>query len=101
MTIKRQNNSMSNKNIPFFLPFLKKEQLTADTYSFYFRRTGEERDFTPWQYFEMKLDIKNPDERGDTRVFTISSSPTEVGIFTITTRIIQSSFKFRLNELKP
>ena len=101
MTIKRQNNSMSNKNIPFFLPFLKKEQLTADTYSFYFRRTGEERDFTPGQYFEMKLDIKNPDERGDTRVFTISSSPTEVGIFTITTRIIQSSFKFRLNELKP
>jgi ferredoxin-NADP reductase len=49
---------------------------------------------------EIKLDIKSPDERGDSRVFTISSSPTEQEFYTVTTRIIQSSFKLRLNELK-
>lgn len=86
---------------PFFLPFLKKEQLTSDCYSFYFKRTGDERDFVPGQYFEMKLDIKNPDERGDTRVFTVASSPTEQEYFMFTTCIIQSSFKLRLSQLLP
>lgn len=85
----------------FYLPFLKKEQLTADTFSFYFKRTGEERDFVAGQYFEIKLDIESLDERGDTRVFTICSSPTEKEYFMITTRAIQSSFKFMLKSLKP
>lgn len=84
----------------FFLSFLKKEKLTSDCYSFYFKRTFEAPGFTPGQYFEIKLDIKDPDERGDTRVFTISSSPTEKEYYTITTRIIQSSFKLRLNKLR-
>lgn len=86
---------------PFFLPFLKKEQLTKDTYTFYFKRTEDSRDFTPGQYFEIKLDIKDVDERGDSRVFTISSSPTDREFYTITTRIIQSSFKLRLGSLEP
>lgn len=90
-----------NNDKPFFLPFVKKEQLTSDCYTFYFKRTGEERDFVPGQYYEMKLDIKNPDERGDVHVFTISSSPTDKEFITITTRIIQSTFKLRLSELQP
>ncbi len=92
---------MSDNETPFFLPFVKKEKLTKDTYTFFFKRTGEERDFVPGQYYEMKLDIKNPDERGDAHVFTISSSPTDKEFITITTRIIKSTFKLRLNELKP
>lgn len=88
------------KDKPFFLQFDKKEKLTSDCYSFYFRRNGTEHEFTPGQYFEIKLDIKNTDERGDARVFTISSSPTGHEFYTITTRIIQSSFKLRLNDLK-
>lgn len=92
---------MSDNETPFFLPFDHKEQLTKDTYTFYFKRNGQERDFVPGQYYEIKLDIKNPDERGDSRVFTISSSPTNTEFITITTRIIQSSFKMRLNELQP
>lgn len=92
------NIAVDNES-PFFLPFVKKEQLTKDTYSFYFKRTGEERDFIPGQYYEMKLEIPNPDERGDSRVFTISSSPTEKEYIIITTRIIQSSFKLALNSL--
>lgn len=90
---------MSDHETPFYLPLIKKEQLTTDTYSFYFERVGEERDFVPGQYFEMKLDIQNPDERGDSRVFTVASSPTEQEYFMFTTRIIQSSFKLRLNEV--
>ena len=92
---------MSDNETPFYLPFVKKEQLTKDTYTFYFKRTGEERDFIPGQYFEIKLDIKDADERGNSRVFTISSSPTDLEYFTITTRIIQSSFKMALNNLEP
>lgn len=86
---------------PFLIPFIKKEQLAKDCYTFYFKRTEGSRDFTAGQYFELKLDIKNPDERGDSRVFTISSSPMDREFYTITTRIIQSSFKHRLAELKP
>lgn len=94
------NSIMADNEIPFYLPLLKKEQLTKDTFTFFFKRTGDERDFVPGQYYEMKLDINNPDERGDSRVFTISSSPTDREFITITTRIIQSSFKLRLNEVK-
>lgn len=85
---------------PFFLPFIKKEQLNIDTFTFCFKRKGEERNFIPGQYYEMKLPHKNMDERGDSRVFTISSSPTNREFITITTRIIQSSFKLKLNSLK-
>jgi ferredoxin-NADP reductase len=48
----------------------------------------------------MKLPHKDLDERGDSRVFTISSSPTNREYITITTRIIQSSFKHTLANLK-
>lgn len=86
---------------PFFLEFLKKDKLTSDCYTFYFKRTPESPEFTPGQYFEMKLNIKNPDERGDAHVFTLSSSPTDREFYTITTRIIQSTFKLRLAEIQP
>lgn len=85
----------------FFLPFVKKEQLTRDAFTFYFKRNGTEHSFTPGQYYEITLDINNADERGNARVFTISSSPTNQEYITITTRIIQSSFKMKLNELQP
>lgn len=86
---------------PFVLPFVKKEQLTSDAFTFFFERNGNERDFVPGQTYEMKLPHKNMDERGDSRVFTISSSPTDKDFITITTRIIQSTFKLELNNLKP
>ena len=90
-----------NEDKPFFLEFIKKDKLTIDCYTFYFKRTGEERDFLPGQYYEMKLPHQSMDERGDSRVFTISSSPTDKEFITITTRIIQSTFKLRFNTLKP
>lgn len=92
---------MTKTSSPFFLPFEKKERLTHDAWTFYFRRNGNEREFRPGQYFEIKLEISDIDERGDTRVFTISSSPTNKEFFTITTRILQSSFKNTLAQLTP
>ncbi len=91
---------MVDNETPFKLPFLKKEKLTKDTYSFYFERTEDVPDFVPGQYFEIRLSIKNPDDRGDTRVFTCCSSPTEKKYLMITTRVIKSSFKTSLDKLK-
>lgn len=81
----------------YYLTFIKKEKVSKDAYSFYFTRAF---DFLPGQYIRMTLDIENPDERGMPRSFTISSSPLEDYI-TITTRIIQSSFKKKLESLIP
>ena len=79
--------------------FVKKEKLTADTNTFYFKRPAD-FDYNPGQYMKLILKIKNPDERGNFRYFTISSSPTEKEYLTITTRIIKSSFKKTLAGLK-
>lgn len=87
----------------FDLTFVKKEKLTKDTYTFYFDRVKrgfeEEIDFLAGQYFRITIPINNPDERGSSRFFTISSSPTEIKFLTITTRIIKSSFKLKLNSI--
>lgn len=91
---------MAESDKPFKIPFLKKEQLTPDTFSFYFKRSDKTPDFTAGQYFEIKLKIKNPDERGDAHVFTCASSPTEKDYYMITTRIIESTFKKTLAKLK-
>ena len=103
---------MKNISIKFESQFIKKEKLSKDVYSFYFDRVRVERgsgkrsyaedfDFIFGQYVRLTLQIDSPDERGTSRYFTISSSPTDLSYFTITTRIIKSSFKMRLNSLKP
>ncbi|MBI2621922.1 MAG: FAD-dependent oxidoreductase [Candidatus Levybacteria bacterium] len=96
----------------FELEFLKKEKMARNTYSFYFDRVHVKRglgkrgfagyfNFKPGQYIKIYLPISNPDERGTSRYFTISSSPTDKDFLTITTRIIRSSFKLTLNSLRP
>ncbi len=93
------------KAAKFELTFLRKEKLSKDVYSFYFNRVKRGSvgyfDFIPGQYLKLYLPIENPDTRGSSRYFTISSSPTDKDFITITTRIIKSSFKMRLNSLKP
>ena len=85
----------------FALPFLRKEQLTADTYSFYFDRTAHPFEYLPGQYIRMILMHENPDERGTSRFFTMASPPTEHEELMITTRVVQSSFKKALLGLLP
>ena len=83
-----------------YLPFLKKEKVANNTYTFYFDSSKQNLTFLPGQYMRVILDIENPDNRGNSRFFTISSSPLDKKYITITTRIIQSSFKKRLADLR-
>jgi ferredoxin-NADP reductase len=84
----------------FFLPFVKKKKLTNDTYSFYFDRSKSDFDFLPGQYIRLVLPHDEPDERGTSRFFTISSAPFEKKILTITTKLPQSTFKRTLSALQ-
>lgn len=90
-----------NKAQKFELTFIKKEKISLDTYSFYFDRKNLNFNFLPGQYIKIFLDIEKPDDRGTSRYFTISSSPSEKEFLAITTRIVKSSFKLKLNSLAP
>lgn len=83
----------------FSLPFVKKQQLTNDVYSFYFDRSAFAFDFLPGQYVQMRLTHPSPDVRGTTRYFTISSSPKEKHLM-VTTKMVQSTFKETLHGLE-
>src|SRR3989344_2939284 len=85
----------------FTLPFVKKEQVAKDAFSFYYDRTKEAIDFLPGQYLRMFLDVQQPDERGTHKMFSIASSPLEKDHVMITTRILRSTFKKTLVELTP
>ncbi|PIT88905.1 MAG: hypothetical protein COU27_03445 [Candidatus Levybacteria bacterium CG10_big_fil_rev_8_21_14_0_10_36_7] len=82
----------------FTSKFIKKEKKGKNTYSFHFKKPNK-FEFVAGQYLKMKLDINNSDSRGNSRYFTVSSSPTEKDLV-ITTRIIKSSFKKKLMTLK-
>lgn len=92
---------MDNKPQKLELPFRKIEQVAKDTYSFYFLTQSTGFTFLPGQYMRMILPHENADERGTSRYFSISSSPSKTDFITITTRIIRSSFKKALFNLTP
>lgn len=81
------------------LPFLKKEQVAKDTCSFFFDRKGVAYDFLPGQYNRVTLPITATDGRGNSRFFTVSSSPLEKDYLTITTKQGPSDFKKALFNL--
>jgi ferredoxin-NADP reductase len=84
----------------FTLPFLYREQVAKNTYSFYFDRTTTNFDFLPGQYIRMSLPHNDVDDRGTTRFFTIASSPHEQDYLMFIIKIIESSFKRALFHLK-
>jgi len=88
------------KGRSFVLPFIKKEKVAKDTYSFYFDRSGFSFDFLPGQYLRLTLPHAS-DERGTSRYFTIASSPHEKKHVMFTIRIYESSFKKTLYKLQP
>jgi ferredoxin-NADP reductase len=73
--------------------------------SFFFRPT-KPFTYTAGQFIELHIDHNNPDNRGQKRWFTLSSSPTDE-LLSITTRIIpksvgkRSTFKNALRKLQP
>ncbi len=79
---------------------LKERRLEAKgVISFVFDLGGQPFEYRPGQYVFCELDTLNfPDERGNRRHFTISSSPTEKGIVMFTTKIRGSGFKETLQH---
>jgi ferredoxin-NADP reductase len=72
---------------------------TADVMSFIFDLGGQQLEYRPGQILHYELDaLAFPDERGNRRHFTISSSPTEEGIVMFTTRMRGSGFKETLRR---
>lgn len=83
----------------FILKLLRKEKASRlDCYSFYFQRP-DDFEFLPGQYLKWTIKKELSDERGNSRFFTISSSPTEKDHLLLTTRIIQSEFKKELLKM--
>lgn len=84
----------------FTLPFLRKEQIARDIFSFYFDRSVDPAYiFYPGQYNRVILPHESPDMRGQSRNFSIASSPNNKKEIMITTRISESSFKRALFSL--
>lgn len=82
------------------LTLVKKNDEAKSTKSFYFE-TSEEFIYEAGQYIYITLPkLRYEDSRGDTRHFTISSSPTEGNLIRITTRMREESgYKKTLDEL--
>lgn len=82
--------------------FEHKEEVAKNIYSLWFRPEKPVR-YTAGQFTELHLPLSEPDERGDKRWFTLSSSPTEE-LLAITTRLDPhrpSAFKQHLFSLAP
>jgi len=80
--------------------YLKERRFeTAEVMSFIFDLGGQPFGYRPGQFTFFELDrLDFPDERGNRRHFTISSSPTEKGIVMFTTRMRGSGFKETLRN---
>jgi len=81
---------MATVSKEFHLSFFKKEKVAEETYSFYFGSAKQSFSFLPGQYVRMTLDIKSPDNRGNSRSFTIASSPLQKGHIMITTKVVEN-----------
>jgi ferredoxin-NADP reductase len=82
--------------------FVRSDELTSNIRTFWFEPEEKLR-FTAGQYTELYLPHDKPDDRGERRWFTISSSPTKEQ-FSITTKFAGekgSTFKQALLALEP
>ncbi len=81
------------------VPLKERRLEAAEVISFIFDLRGQPFEYRPGQYVFCELDALDfPDERGNRRHFTISSSPSEKGIVMFTTRIRGSGFKETLRH---
>lgn len=87
----------------FSLTFIKKEKIAKETFAFYFDRaklgSAEKLDFLAGQYIHLYLPVVNEKGRGNSRMFTISSSPLEKDYVVIVTKKGNSIFKKSLFNL--
>ncbi len=80
--------------------FLKERRSEGtEVISFIFDLKGQPFEYQPGQYVFFELDALDfPDERGNRRHFTLSSSPTEKDVVMFTTRMRGSGFKETLRH---
>lgn len=82
----------------YSIPLVSKKEIAKDTFTFTFKRP-KGFEFVPGQYNRWSLPITASDGRGSSRFFTISSSPLDKKILSITTKLMQSDFKKALLNL--
>lgn len=85
----------------FYLNFIKKERISKDVFAFYFSRQNANLSFLAGQYVHIYLPIRNEKGRGNSRMFTIASSPLEKDYIFIATKKGKSIFKKTLFKLTP
>lgn len=75
----------------------------ADNIKSFWFKTEKPIDHIAGQYIEMTIAHDHPDERGIRHWFTLSSSPTDAPLVSITTKFAEksSTFKSHLHKLKP
>jgi glycine betaine catabolism B len=85
----------------FKLTLVRIEKMTSGCYDFIFR-PDRKLDFQPGQYLDWTLDVRNPDDRGNRRTFTIASAPTD-GEVRLGVKLYRSpsAFKRSLSTMKP
>ena len=80
------------------LRLIEKKHETSNIFSFKIQPLDQEINYKAGQFIIVDMHVSQ-DEKGPTRCFTISSSPTEKHLM-ITTKIRDSPFKQKLNGLK-
>lgn len=85
----------------FYLNFIKKEKISKDVFAFYFNKKSIDLDFLAGQYMHIYLPVINEKGRGNSRMFTIASSPLEKNYIFIATKKGKSIFKKSLFKLIP
>lgn len=83
----------------FTLKFVKQEQIAKDVFLFYFDRKNIDLNFSAGQYIHLYLPISNEKGKGNSRMFTIASSPLEKNYIFIATKKGKSKFKKSLFKL--
>lgn len=83
----------------FYLNFIRKEKISKDVFAFYFKRKNI--DFLAGQYIHIYLPVVNEKGRGNSRMFTIASSPLEKDYIFVAVKKGKSLFKKSLFKLKP
>lgn len=74
--------------------------ICENTIGIWFDRTGVEYDYEPGQYAKITLlEPKYNDEEGNSRLFSIASSPTRKDILMFSTRALDSAFNKNILEL--
>ncbi|MDP2638035.1 MAG: FAD-dependent oxidoreductase [Candidatus Levybacteria bacterium] len=91
---------MKNSVRYFDLNFIKKEEISKDVSVLYFDRKNIDLNFSAGQYLHLYLPVENENGRGDSRMFTIASSPMEKDYIFIAVKKGRSLFKKTLFSLR-